>query len=129
MAISIAWITSIITVPKDYTTQIQASPEIRTLDLNEFRGDVMALAASEEGAPYSTPFDHNAEQVISGDTFARSVVFREPYTVEFEDGQYAVKCIGANHNIADVKVANQVSLIIGNSGGLINLAAYRGIIS
>jgi hypothetical protein len=42
------------------------------------------------------------------------------YTVTFQDvgTPYTVRCAGANHNIADVKTVNQVSLIIGNSAGL-----------
>jgi hypothetical protein len=39
--------------------------------------------------------------------------------VEFEDGQYAVTCIGANHNIVDRRVFNQVSLNPNLSGGLV----------
>jgi hypothetical protein len=45
--------------------------------------------------------------------------------VEFEDGQYTVNCVGANHNISDVKVANQVSLIVNNAAGLITNSAIE----
>jgi len=43
-----------------------------------------------------------------------------PYRVEFEDGQYSVRAVGANHNILDVKITNQVSLVVVLSAGLVN---------
>jgi hypothetical protein len=52
-------------------------------------------------------------------SYARTLEIINGYTVEFEDGQYVARCIGANHNLADVKVLNQVSLVIGNSAGLV----------
>jgi len=127
MALTITWPTPTngfvanVFVPKADTTLVSAGPpEIRSLDVNELRGAISLLWASAEGAPYYDPFTHNGEITISGDIFARSVIFR--YPLEFEDGQYTLKFLGANHNIADVKVANQVGIIVGNSFGLIRSA-------
>jgi hypothetical protein len=107
-------------IPKADTALVDAGPpEIRSLDVDSFRKDVMTAYAGADGPWAPIPFVHNTEITISGDTFARSVVFTDPYDVEFEDGQYTVKLLAANHNLADVRVANQVSLIIGNSFGLI----------
>jgi len=62
---------------------------------------------------------HNTEVTLGGVTLARTVEFINGYTIEFEDGQYAVTLTGANNNIADVMVVNQVSLRSNNSAGLI----------
>jgi len=74
--------------------------------------DVAAPAARDADARFLKrplfPVLRAAAQVLSG-------------MLTFQDvgSPYTVRCVGANHNIADVKTVNQVSLIIGNSAGLI----------
>ncbi len=119
--VSINWGTKVIYIPKDFMTLIQASPEIRQLDMNTFRLKLKDLEDDESGMPFEKTHSHNTEVVLSGDTYARVVEILAPYTVTFEDGQYSVKCVGANHNLVDVKNPNQVSLIIGNSAGLVKV--------
>jgi len=121
MAISITWGTRVIYVPRADMPLLQVSPEIRELDLNVLRLALKDLEDDEEGMPFPDTHRHVTEATLSGLTFARLVEIINSYTVEFEDGQYTVFCTGANHNLADVKVANQVSLIINNSAGLIVL--------
>jgi hypothetical protein len=126
MAITIDWGNSIIQVPKSYMTVIQASPfEVLQLDVNQFRLDLRGLEASEDGMPFLVTHRHNTEQTLSGISYARSVEIINGYTVEFEDGQYGVTLYGANNNLLDVKVANQVSLLANNSAGLINSEAIN----
>lgn len=125
MAIDVDW-TGIATVPyRIYIPRadmpiVQVSPEIRSLDVAAFKQDLGTLQADEEGIMWTDTFIHVGETVLSGVTYARFVEIIAPYSVEFEDGQYTVIASGANHNIADVKVANQVSLVTQNSAGLIN---------
>lgn len=119
MAISINWPTGVIYVPKADLVLIQASPEIRGLNLNTFRLELKNLEDSIGGMGFTKTHDHNTEVALSGIVYARIIKIVAPYTVEFEDGQYTVSCTGANHNLADVKVPNQVSLIINNAAGLI----------
>ena len=66
--------------------------------------------------------------MLSGVTYARTFEILSPYTVTFEDTgtPYTVRCVGANHNIADIKNVNNVSLIIGNSAGLISVDSGGG---
>jgi hypothetical protein len=125
MAISITWGTKVIYVPKADLTLIQASPEIRELDLDWFRLELKDLEDGEEGMCFPDTHRHVTETTLAGLTYARIVEIINGYTVEFEDGQYTVNCVGANHNVSDVKVANQVSLIINNAAGLINNAAIE----
>lgn len=126
MAISVDW-TGVATtpyrifIPKADLTVLQAGPpEILELNVNDFRLALKDLEASEQGILWPNTHDHSTARVLSGVTYARIVEILPPYSVEFEDGQYQVNCVGANHNLGDVKVVNQVSLLIGNSGGLIS---------
>lgn len=124
--ITIDWGNLVIKVPKSYMPQIQASPfEIRSLDVNQFRLDLRALEASEDGMPFPETHSHSTERVLSGISYARFVEIINGYTVEFEDGQYGVSLSGANNNILDVKVPNQVSILANNSAGLINSEALN----
>lgn len=101
---------------------IQASPEVRQLDVNVFRLDLKDLEASADGMPWPDTHSHKGETVLSGITYARFFEVIPYYFVTFEDGQYTVNLIGANNNIADVATENQVRLVVNNSAGLINLA-------
>ena len=125
MAISVDQTTYVIYVPKSDLALIQSSPEVRELSLDWFR---LALRDWEdnEGSIYMPKtHNHNTEVTLAGLTYARIIEILSPYTVEFEDGQYTVNCVGANHNLSDVKVANQVSLIVNNAAGLITNTAIE----
>jgi hypothetical protein len=117
MAISINWPTRVIYVPKNDLVLVSGS--LYELDVNTFRLALKDLEDSEDGQPWPSTHNHNTSVLLSGVTYARSVEIINGYTVEFENGQYTVRCIGANHNLADVKVANSVSLIVGNSAGMV----------
>jgi len=119
MAISIAWGTKVINVPKADTQLVQSLPtEVRQLNLNDFRLDLKALEASEEGMPELDTHVHIAPITFGGVTLARVVEIINGYTVTFEDGLYAVNLVGANSNVADVTNVNQVSIRSSNSAGL-----------
>lgn len=117
MAISVNWDTKIITVPQSYLTNLGNS--IYELDVNQFRLDLDNLEDDESGIVFDKTHNHNTALTLSGTTYARSLEIINGYKVDFEDGAYSVKCVGANHNLGDVKVVDNVSLIIGNSSGLI----------
>jgi hypothetical protein len=89
------------------------------LDVNEFRLALKDIEDSEEGMSFPDTHRHNTEAILSGTTYARQLEIINEYTVTFENGNYSVKCVGANHNIGDVKNYNSVSLIIGNSAGMV----------
>jgi len=120
MAISIDWPSQVITVPKaDTTLESLGPPEIRNLDVNQFRKDLNALQAGVEGIPEPTTHTHTAPVTLGGVTFARQVEIINGYTVTFENGAYAVNLQGANNNISDVTNLNTVSIRSANSGGLV----------
>jgi len=121
MAVSIDWKTFVIYVPKDDLTLVQSSPtEIREMDLNWFRLELKALEAGAPGMPFTKTHEHFPEVQLGGLTFARVIEILDPYTVTFEDGQYAVNLVGANSNVGDVVNVNQVSVRSNNSAGLIS---------
>lgn len=120
MAISIDPATFVITVPKADMTLTQSSPfEVRQLDLNSFRLELKALEASSDGIYLYKTHDHNTEVTLGGLTFARVIEILAPYTITFEDGQYAVDLVNANSNVSDRTNLNQVSVRSANSAGLI----------
>lgn len=123
MAIDIFWATTKrIFVPRTDMTLVQASPEVRELNVDTFRLALKDLEAAVEGMPWPDTHRHNTQVTISGLTLARVVEILPPYFVEFEDGAYAVRAVGANHNILDRKISNSVSFLASNSAGLINNA-------
>lgn len=120
MAISINPLTSVINVPKSDMTLVQSSPfEIRELDLNWFRLALKAYEAAENGIYLLKTHNHNTEVTLGSLTFARVIEILPPYTVTFEDGQYAVNLTNANSNVSDKTNVNQVSVRSSNSAGLV----------
>lgn len=124
MAISINWATKVIFVPLADLAVV--SPGLYELDVDAFRLALKDIEDSEDGVAFPDTHRHNTQVTLSGVTYSRIVEIINGYTVEFEDLPYTVRCVGANHNIADVKVVNQVSLIVGNSAGLITVATGGG---
>ena len=117
MAVTINFNTKVITIPKSFMTQKNSI--LYELDVNALRLALKEIEESGAGIVYPDTHRHNTEITLSGVTYARSVEIINGYTITFEDGQYVVSCVGANHNIADVKNLNQVSIVVGNSAGLV----------
>lgn len=120
MAVSINPLTKKILVPVDFLTHV--SGLLYELDVNDLRLALKDLEDDPEGMTILDTHRHNTEVTLAGVTFARTFEVINGYTVEFDDSVvsgYTVRCVGANHNLSDVKVLNSVSLIIGNSAGLI----------
>lgn len=127
MALSIDWSSLVISVPQADLTPVSAG--LYELDVDAFRLELKDIEDGEEGMAFPDTHRHNTEVVLSGVTYARVVEIINGYTVEFEDvgTAYTVRCVGANHNLADVKVVNNVSLIVGNSAGLITVSSGSGL--
>jgi hypothetical protein len=120
MAISIDWANKIIFVPKADMTLVQASPEIRQLDLNYFRLALKSLEGSEAGQLFDDTHRHFPPVTVGGVTISRVVEIINGYTVTFENGAYAVNLVGANSNVSDVTNVNNVSIRASNSAGLVD---------
>ena len=127
MAITIDWATKIINIPKTDMTLIQASPEIRELDVDWFRLQLKDIEDNVDGQPFTDTHTHNTEVTLGALTLARVVEIIAPYTITFEDGQYAVNLVGANNNIADRTNVNQVSVRSNNSAGMATVNSGGGL--
>jgi hypothetical protein len=119
MAITINWLTKVITVPQADLTALGGG--FFELDVELFRNQLKNLEDDEAGMPFPPTHRRNAPVVLSGVTYAQTFEIINGYTVTFESvgTAYTIKCAGANHNLADVKNINDVSLVVGNSAGLV----------
>jgi len=126
MALSINWATKVITVPQSFCTVISGSNY--EFDLNSFRLALRDIEDAETGVVFEHTHNHNTAVTLAGATYARTVEVINGYTVTFEPtaSPWTAVCVGANHNIGDVKNVNHVSLIVGNSAGLIEVATGGG---
>ena len=108
MAISINWSTKIITVPQADLTAMGGG--VYQLDVDAFRLALKNIEGSEEGSVFPDTHRHSTQVTLSGVTYARTFEVINGYTVTFQDTgtPYTVLCVGANHNLADVKNVNQV---------------------
>ncbi len=127
MAVSINWATKVITIPQADLTPVSGS--LFELDVDAFRLELKDIEDSEDGMNFPDTHRHNTTVTLGGATYARTFEIINGYTVTFEDvgSPYRVRCIGANHNISDVQNLNDVSLIIGNSAGLIQISTGSGL--
>lgn len=125
MAISINWATRVISVPLADLTPLGGSRYGH--DIEAFRLALKTIEDSEEGMGQLDTHRRNAPVTLAGVTYAQAFEIINGYTVEYEDGAYTVLASGANHNIGDVQVVNQVSLVIGNAAGLIVVSSGSGL--
>jgi hypothetical protein len=126
MAYSVNWLTKVVTIPKTDMALVQASPEIRQLDLLAFWAEVHSIQEGE-GLTYLAIMRSNAPVTLAGVTYQRSVEVINGYTIEFEDGAYQVNLIGANNNLLEARVQNQVSLNASNSAGAVVISTGSGL--
>ena len=126
MAITIDWATHTISVLRTDMLVVQSVPvEVRQLDLDVLRVRLRELEATEAGMSFPVTHRYISPTSVGGVSLASIVEILEPYTVTFEDGQYAVNVVGGNTNIADRVNVNQVSIRTSNSAGLQELSALQ----
>jgi hypothetical protein len=117
--IGIEWGARKIVVPRLAMSLVQSTPTVvYELNLDTFRLTLKDLEDSPEGMPYPDTHRHNTTVTVGGVTLARVIEIINDYVIEFEDGQYAVNLVGANSNVGDRTIVNQVSVRSANSAGL-----------
>lgn len=119
MPISVNCATKVISVPRADLTYV--SPGLYELSVENLRLWLKDWEDSEEGMAMPDTHARNAPATLSGTTYAQQVQIINGYTIDFEDtgSPWTARIVGGNHNIGDVKVVDHVSLIIGNSAGLV----------
>jgi len=119
MAITIDWATYTINIPRADMILVQSTPiEVRQLDLATFHETLRDLEDDPAGMPQPVTHNYKAPLTISGVTLAQVVEVLDPYSLTFEDGQYAVNITGGNSNLADKVNINNVGVRTANSAGL-----------
>lgn len=124
MVMSVNWATGVISIPKADLTALGGG--LYELDLNAFRLALKMLEDDEAGMSFPRTHNHNGEVTVGGVTLARVIEIINGYTITFEDGQYAVRLVGANSNVADVVNVNQVSVRSSNSAGMVSVDSGGG---
>jgi len=124
--VTVIWDKREIFVPKSYMIQVQTTPsEIWQLSIPVFKNTLGDLLDDAEGVIYPDIFKFNPTTDVGGVMLAPVVEILDPYTITFEDGQYAVNLVGANSNIADRVNVNNVSVRSSNSVGLQDLTSLQ----
>lgn len=129
MAITINWLTKVISIPQ--ADLIFVSGTLYEADTDAIRLELKSIEA-DEGIPFEDTHRHNTEVTVAGTTFARTIEIINGYSIEFTpDAQYSVRLAGSNNNFFDIEngilVQNQVQVIAQNSGGLIVTAGSGGV--
>lgn len=126
MALSINWATRVISVPQAFLTLVSFG--VYELSVEVFRLALKDIEDSEDGAAFPDTHRRNSPVSLSGVVYAQTFEIINGYTVTFQDtgSPYTVRVTGGNHNLADVKNVNNVSLLVGNSAGLIVVSSGNG---
>lgn len=118
MAVTIDWVTGVITILKADTTLVDIGPpELRSYDTNLLRLALKALEDNEDGIHWPDTHTHAGETTVGAITYARSFNILAPYTVTFEAGSYGLDLLGPNNNIMDVLNYNSTQVRSNNSAG------------
>lgn len=126
MAITIDWATYTINIPRADMLLLQTTPiEVRQLDLTTFHEVLRSIEDDPEGMPQPVTHNYSGSTSISGVILAQVVEILDPYTITFEDGQYAVNVVGGNSNVADKVNINNVGVRTANSAGLQDLTSLQ----
>jgi hypothetical protein len=129
MAISINWLTKVISIPKADLTLVSGT--FYTFDTDQFRLDLRAIEKTVEGIDNLITHKHNTESIIAGTTYARGLRIINGYTLTFEDGAHSVQLEGSNNNFWDIGGGilnqNQVQVIPTNTAGLIVVTSGSGV--
>lgn len=133
MPVSVNWATKIITVPADVMTLISGGGgpgSLYELNVDTLHHALRDLEDDTTGMVFPVTHAYVGAVTLAGVTFAPLFQVINGYQVEFPEvslDRCTIRCVGANHNIGDVKVLNTVSLIIGNSAGLIQVTSGSGL--
>lgn len=118
--LTVDWPAKVIYVEPAYMTPLGGN--VYGLDLDQFHRDLRDLEDSIEGIPWPVTHNYVGPALLAGTVYAPQVNIINGYVVDFVDSamdHYTVNCTGANHNLADVKVQDSVSLIVNNAAGLV----------
>ena len=93
MAITINWLTKVISIPQADLTFVTGT--LYEADTDAIRLELKSIEA-DEGMPFVDTHRHNTEVSVAGTTFARIIEIINGYSIEFTpDAQYSVRLLAA----------------------------------
>jgi len=114
MATAINPVTGEITIQQADMTLLQASPEIRGLDVDALRLELRDLE-SNRWAPKT--HNHSTTLTLVGTTYQRKLEFLDPYFFTFTGSGYTVQLSNGDNNIDEKTPGVNVSMRSANSAG------------
>ena len=133
MPVTVDWPTKLITIGTDFLTHVSGPVGVGglfELDVEALHATLRDLEDDATGMVFPVTHRYAGPTTLAGATYAPQFEVINGYQVTFAEtpfDHYTVRCVGANHNIGDVKLVNTVSLIIGNSAGLIQVTSGSGL--
>ena len=126
MAYTVNWTTRVIEIPS--TDLVPVINNDYQLDMSSFHIEIRRLEWEfTEGLWAPQILDHTSPKTIAGTTYAPFDEIINGYTVTFDVSADRVDLVGSNNNIIDVLNYNGVSVVPGNSAGLIITTVGSGL--
>jgi len=123
---TIDWLNRIVYIYKTDMVQIEPPPnEGWKLDVPEFKKAITDRQDDYDGIAYPDIINHYPTVQLGGTVLASVVEIINDYKIVFEDGQYYVLLNGANTNIMEHLILNQVSVRSNNAAGMQDLSLLR----
>jgi len=120
MAYSVNWVTRNIWIPRSDLIHLSGSQY--RLNTADFHKEIRRLEwALGEGLWAAQIIEYKAAHTLAGTPFAPEIEIINGFTLTFEEfaAVYSVEIDGANTNVDDVTVINNVSIRSKNTGGLV----------
>lgn len=119
----------IININKVDMTLVETDPtDVYELDMGALRLTLADLSDDTERIWSPRSYENTKPKVVSSAlTLARVVLILAPYWVLFEDAAYNVELVGANTNLKDRNIKNQVGVGSNNSAGLSDPAGFTNL--
>jgi len=117
MATAMNPVTGEITIQQNDMTLLQASPEIRGLDVDALRLELRDLEENEANRWATKTHNHTTTLTLVGTIYQRKLEFLEPYFFTFTGSGYKVQMSNGDNNIDERTPGTNVSLRTANSAG------------
>jgi hypothetical protein len=126
---TIDWENRIVYIYKSDMVQIEPAPnEGWKLDLVEFKKAITDRQDDEDGISFLDIINHYPAVELGGTVLASVVEIINGYRVEFENGIYYVLLNGANSNLMEHVILNDVSIRSNNAAGMQDLSLLRSAV-
>ena len=116
-----------ITVQQLDMALVQASPEIRELDIDALRLELLALEVLEANRWAPKTHNHTQTETLVGTTYQRKVKFLPPYFFTLTGSGYSVNLVNGDSNFSAQAPGVNVRINTANSAGSTVVLSSPGI--